>query len=250
MSGAPARPAWRGYALSLLLHAALLGAVVVWTPKVIEVVRTYEVEILTVQPVIRLSAEPPAPAPKKTEPPPKPPEPKKEILPPPPKPEPVLVAAVAKPEPMQLAHIAAPSSVVQSSLRIAVTSAPVPALVAVETAATNSAPLVASGNGAEEVSDPAYISTVRAAVARHLRYPELALRRGAEGRVVLRLTLDAAGRLLDSGAGESTAGDRALLTAALAAVKRAAPFPPWQGVHHPDATLNLTLPIRFKLEER
>lgn len=248
MSGTPARRTWAGLGLSLLLHGALLGAVVAWTPKVIEVVRTYEVEIIKVQPVIRLAAEPPAPAPKKAGPPPKPPEPKQEI-PPPPKPEAVRVAAIAKPAPPPLAHIAAPSSVIPSPLRVAMTSAPAPAPVAVETSATNSAPAVASGNGAEEVSDPAYISTVRAAVARHLRYPELALRRGAEGRVVLRLTLDTAGRLLDSGAG-ALEGDRALLTAALAAAKRAAPFPPWQGVHHPDATLKLTLPIRFKLEER
>ena len=47
-------------------------------------------------------------------------------------------------------------------------------------AATNAAPAAAESNGSEEVSDPAYLNTVRTAVARHLRYPELALRRGVE----------------------------------------------------------------------
>ncbi len=243
------RPAWRGLGLSLLLHGAVLGVVVAWTPQVIEVVRTYEVNLVTAQPVVRLAPEPPPPVPQQVEPPPKPPEPKKALPPPPPKPEPILVAAVAKPAPAPMPHIPTIASVVPSPLRIAVSSAPAAAPVAVETAVTNAAPAVVASHGSEEVSDPAYLNTVRTAVKRHLRYPELALRRGIEGRVVLRLTLDAAGRLLDSGAG-TPEGDTALLGAALAAVKRAAPFPPWQGVHEPGATLNLTLPIRFKLEER
>ncbi|MCX7009575.1 MAG: TonB family protein [Kiritimatiellaeota bacterium] len=243
-----ARPAWRCFGLSVLLHGALIAAVIAWTPKVIKVVRTYEVELVTVRPVVKLTAKPPVPMVQKTEPPPKPPEPKKEISPPKPKPAPVLVATVAKPAPVPVAYIPASASVVQSPLRIAVASALAPTPATIEST-TNVASAVAAGNGTEEVSDPAYLNTVRNAVARHLRYPELALRRGVEGRVVLRLTLDATGRLLASGAGEAQ-GDRALLGAALAAVKRAAPFPPWQGAHNTGATLNLTLPIRFRLDER
>lgn len=234
----------------MLLHGAVLAAVVAWTPQMVEAVRTYEVELVTVRPVVQLTAELPAPAPKKAEPPSKPPEPKQEIPPPKPPPAPLRVAAVAKPAPAPVAHVPVPASVVQSPLRMAVAmAAPTPAPVAVTLPATNSAPAVVSGRGTEEVSDPAYLDTVRKAVARHLRYPELALRRGVEGRVVLRLTLDASGKLLASGAGEP-ADDGALLGAALAAVKRAAPFPPWQGTHDTGATLNLTLPIRFRLDER
>ena len=242
------RPAWRSFALSLLLHSAVLGTVLAWTPKAIEVARTYEVELLTAPPTYTLT-----PAPKKAEPPPKPPEPPKETPPPPPRPEPIVIAVAQKPQPAPapIAQIPKVASTVPSPLRIAVASAPVagPAANAAQPAVTNTALAVASGHGAEEVSDPAYISSVRSAIARHLRYPELALRRGTEGRVVLRLTLDARGQLLASAANEP-ADDRALLGAALAAVRRAAPFPPWHGVHNPDATLNLTLPIRFKIEER
>jgi protein TonB len=243
------RPTWRGLTLSVLLHGAALGVAFAWTPQVIEVVRTYEVDLVKVQPVVALNAEPPMPAAKQAEPPPKPPEPKRER--PPPKPEPVIVAAVAKPAPTPLPPMPSLASVVPSPLRIAMPSTPAaaPASVAAAAPATNAAPAVAAGNDTEEVSDQAYLNTVRAAVKRHLRYPELALRRGVEGRVVLRLTLDAAGRLLDSGAG-TPEGDAALLSAALAAVKRAAPFPPWQGAHDAGATLNLTLPIRFTLEGR
>jgi len=243
-----ARPAWHGLALSVLLHGTVMGLAVVWTPKVIEVVRTYEVELVTVRPVVALHQELP-PVQKQAEPPPKPPQPEKAPPPPPPKPEPIRVAAVAQPVPVALPHIPKIASTVQSPLRIAVTSAPASASFVAASVTTNAVPAVVSGHGREEVSDTAYLNTVRTAVARHLRYPELALRRGVEGRVVLRLTLDAAGRLLDSAAGVPE-GDSALLTAALAAVKRAAPFPPWQGAREPGATLNLTLPIRFKLEER
>ncbi len=240
-----ARPAWRGLGLSLLLHGVVFGMVVAWTPKVIEVVRTYEVDLVKEQPVVALHQAPP-PAPPQAEPPAPPPEPKPQA--PPPKPEPVRVAA-AQPAPTALPQRPTLAAVVPAPLRIAVASAPTPAPAAAEVATTNAAPAVAAGNGQEEVSDPAYLNTVRTAVARHLRYPELALRRGVEGRVVLRLTLDAAGRLLDSAAG-TPKGDAALRTAALAAVKRASPFPPWQGARDAGATLNLTLPIRFKLEER
>jgi len=244
----PARPAWHGLGLSVLLHGAVIGVALAWTPKVIEVVQTYEVELVTIRPVVALHQELP-PVQKQAEPPPKPPQPDKAPPQPPPKPEPVRVAAVAQPAPVALPHISKMASAVQSPLRIAVSSAPAVAPVVAAVAVTNTAPAVLSGHGREEVSDPAYLNTVRTAVARHLRYPELALRRGVEGRVVLLLTLDAAGHLLDSAAG-APEGDSALLTAALAAVKRAAPFPPWQGAREPGATLNLTLPIRFKLEER
>jgi protein TonB len=240
------RPAWRSFGFSLLLHTALVGLALAWTPKVIEVVRTYEVELLTAPPTYTLTPAPPPPAPQ----PAKPPEPQKKISPPP-KPEPIFVAVAEqpKPAPAPVAPIPNIASAVQSPLRLAVASAPVMPAVVAHPATTNIAPAVASGHGPEEVSDPAYINSVRASVARHLRYPELALRRGTEGRVVLRLTLDARGKLLHSTASEP-ADDSALLGAALAAVRRAAPFPPWNGVHNPEATLNLTLPIRFKLEER
>ena len=45
-----------------------LGVAFAWTPQVIEVVRTYEVDLVKVQPVVALNAEPPMPAAKQAEP--------------------------------------------------------------------------------------------------------------------------------------------------------------------------------------
>ena len=64
---------------------------------------------------------------------------------------------------------------------------------------------------------------------------------------MLRVTLDGAGRLLDTVPGVPAA-DATLTAAALAAVHHAAPFPPWAGARVQNATLCLTLPIRFKLD--
>jgi protein TonB len=122
-------------------------------------------------------------------------------------------------------------------------------VAAVAHAATSKTPAPATaGDAVEDVVDPGFVNSIRAAVAHQLRYPELALRRGIEGRVVLRLTLTASGNLLQASPSDPTA-DSALTNAALAAVRRAAPFPAWRGTRNPNARLSLLLPIRFKLDE-
>jgi len=235
-----ARPGWRSVSISVLLHVAVVGAVVAWTPvKVVQDIPAYEVEIITAPPLIAFSSQPAAASPQKAEPPPQPPEPKKEI------PPPVMVAEKMPTQPT-------PAVSIPSPLRInvaAVSHAMPHATGAVSTNTLASVQPAKSSDGAEEVTDPAYVNSVRAAVARKLRYPEPALRRGIEGRVVLRVLLDATGRLLDTAPGVPAA-DAALTAAALAAVQHAAPFPPWPGAHLQHATLCLTLPIRFKLDEK
>jgi len=140
---------------------------------------------------------------------------------------------------------------VPSSLRIALAAAPASppaAPVITRTAASNTTAVATPAGNPEEVADPAYINSIRAAVAHQLHYPELALRRGIAGRVVLRLTMTASGHLLTA-TPEEPAADAALTKAALAAVRRAAPFPTWRGIHASNALVCLTLPIRFRLDE-
>jgi protein TonB len=244
-----ARPAWSSFGVSVLLHAALVGALVLWAPaRIARVVETYAVEIVTVPPSIAVGSQRSAVNAKKADPPPQPPEPKKES--PPPKPDPVVVTA--KPSAPPPAKISSPAPSVSAPLRIAVASAPAAQPTAEafsRTAPSNTVAAATSGGNAEEVADPAYVNSVREAVAHHLRYPEPALRRGIEGRVVLRLTLTASGHLLQATASEPAA-DIALTNAALMAVHRAAPFPAWRGMHKAHALVCLTLPIRFKLDEK
>ena len=247
------RPGWSSFSVSVLLHAAFVGALVIWAPvHVARVIETYVVEIVTAPPQLAVSGQPSAVSAKKeVPPPPKPPEPKKEI--PPPKPEPVVVAAPSPPQPILPPRPMTPAPAVPSPLRIAVAaSAPQPAAVTAITHTTtsnnNTTAATASGGNVEDVADPVYVNSIRAAVAHHLRYPELAQRRGIEGRVVLRLTLTPSGRLLNATLGEPAA-DAALTNAALTAVHRAAPFPAWHGTRNSNALLSLILPIRFKLDE-
>jgi protein TonB len=236
--------------VSLLIHAAFVGAWVVWAPaRRARVAETYAVEIVAVQPHIafseqRVAVSPPPAAP------PQPPEPKKEIPPPPPKP--VMVAAPPPSTPPAPPRVVTPAPGTPAPLRMAVAGAPAPqpaAVAAAAHAAPSNTPVVATAQGVvEDVADPGYVNSIRAAVAHQLRYPAGALRRGVEGRVVLRLTLTASGHLVQAAPSEPAA-DSALTNAALAAVRRAAPFPPWRGTRNPNARLSLLLPIRFTLDE-
>ena len=250
MSLAVDRPSWFSFGVSLLVHAVFVGALVIWAPvHIARMAEAYVVEIVTAPPSLAFNAQPSAVSPKKVEPPPKPPEPKKDI--PPPKPEPVVVAEKPPPTPTPPPRMVTLALSVSSPLRIAVAAAPAPqpaAAAVSRAAASNTTAMATSSGNAEDVADPIYVNSIREAVAHQLRYPELALRRGIEGRVVLRLTLTASGHLLKATPGEPAA-DAALTNAALTAVRRAAPFPAWQGTHNSNALLSLILPIRFKLDE-
>lgn len=90
-----------------------------------------------------------------------------------------------------------------------------------------------------------YMNNLRKRVAAHRRYPYQARRAGIEGTVCLKLRLDAAGRLaaLTPTCGAPT---RALLEAALDAVRAAAPFGPLPSAL--GAELAAELPVVFRLE--
>ena len=75
-------------------------------------------------------------------------------------------------------------------------------------------------------------------------YPEEARRRGEEGRVTLRFTVDRSGRVVDASVAASS-GSAALDAAGLALIRQAAfpPFPPAMS----QARVTITSPVRYTL---
>ncbi|MEL7153478.1 MAG: energy transducer TonB [Pseudomonadota bacterium] len=70
----------------------------------------------------------------------------------------------------------------------------------------------------------AFLTAVRRAVERRKKYPKRAQRRGIEGRAIIRVTLDASGRLVSASMAGSS-GQSMLDEAAMAAVKRVGRYP-------------------------
>ncbi len=93
--------------------------------------------------------------------------------------------------------------------------------------------------------DSAWLAACTARVQARLDYPDAARRQGREGKVLVRVVLNADGSLI-SAALITRSGQPDLDRAALAAVHRAAPFmaPPsdW------DRPARVDLPVRFQLE--
>jgi protein TonB len=94
------------------------------------------------------------------------------------------------------------------------------------------------------VRPSAYWLSVRAAIARELRYPDAARRQGAEGVVNVWLAVGPDGELV--AARPVTSVTPTLSEAAIAAIRRAAPFP--APTNAPNTTLGVVLPIRFRLQ--
>ena len=91
-----------------------------------------------------------------------------------------------------------------------------------------------------------YWESVRAAVARNVRYPSAAVRLGIEGSIDLRLTIDAQGNLVE--AAPLTRAPDLLIQSALSAARRAAPFP--SNTNSSRSVASATLPIRFQLNRK
>ncbi len=282
----PRRPmGWLGLALSLLLHSLVFGAVVLWTPPpVVEQPVSYTVVLWQEPPVIRLAEgtpgvpKPEAPAEKKptptpveikVEPPPSPPPvvtkpepaPPPPVEPPSPQPEPVPIVTPPAPTPAVLPLPTAPAVIpgadsggsVAATNKAGVTDRPGGSGTGPAGGSSAATTYGEGGAGGErgeglQILDPAYWRTVRAAVARRVRYPEAAQRTGVEGLVTIRLTLDTAGRVLDAQPVEASASPL-LVRAALDAIHRAAPFPAYTQPLPPGAKLSVLLPIRFQLED-
>lgn len=100
------------------------------------------------------------------------------------------------------------------------------------------------GNAAGELA--AYVSRIRARIGENLRYPLALRRRGVQGRVGLRLTLDEAGALqareISTGSGSAELDELALRAAAAAQ-----PYPAPSERLRKKGPLILNLPVEFKL---
>lgn len=97
-----------------------------------------------------------------------------------------------------------------------------------------------------------YATHIRERIGKCLQYPLSLQRRGIEGRVRLKLTLDTQGRVQAREITEraSGAGTDALDALALAAVREAEPFPEPPAGLGQDGTIVLNLPVDFRLGHR
>ena len=90
-----------------------------------------------------------------------------------------------------------------------------------------------------------YIRGVSTAVAKQKRYPRIAMQRGWQGEVMLRVVVDSNGNLVDV-AVQQGSGYEALDREAIEMVRRAAPFPLTAGMKREE--LAISLPVQFRLE--
>ncbi len=144
--------------------------------------------------------------------------------------------AAAVPRTVPAAAVAVPSA----------QSRPVPAAPAAAAVSTAPAAAVAAVAAAAGPPPADYIAEIRARLEAAKVYPAEARRRGREGTVLLRFTLDRSGRLLDwaiaAGSGEAAldeaAGDMAV---------RAAPFPSFPA-DFTRSHLAMVVPVHFSLK--
>lgn len=108
-------------------------------------------------------------------------------------------------------------------------SAPAPSPVASPPAAEPVvAPVPARSNTPAPVAKARYEDQLYAWLARHKEYPVAAQRRGIQGRPVVRVRIDRGGRVVESAIARPSRHTM-LDEAAVALVRRAAPFPPIPG---------------------
>lgn len=174
-------------------------------------------------------SEPPAPAPT-----PELLEPPASVIPAPTSPAvPVRPAAPPKPNPPRPSRPAPAAAVPPVQSTPASRYTPPPAAAAPPSASA-------------AVTDPGWRAALGSWLAAHKRYPEQARRRGDEGTVGVRFTVDAAGRVLEVAVTRSS-GSTLLDDAAreMLAGQRVPPFPPSMTLAQTTVPVN----IRFQLEQ-
>lgn len=187
------------------------------------------------------------------EPPPEPIQAEPEFIAPATVPEaPVAVAMAAEPEPAAVTNNAA----VVPAVETAATTELAPAAPGVHGDADGNAGAVAANGGAPGRAESqggggpggtmaGYWASVRDAVAKKLVYPRRASSRGIEGRVVISVTLDRGGKVVDAEPVTRDA-DEDLTRAALKGIMRASPFAAPQ-LALGENTVTAQLPIQFRL---
>jgi protein TonB len=115
-------------------------------------------------------------------------------------------------------------------------------------AAANGASAIGNGGGDGNAAGDlaAYVARIRARIGESLRYPLALRRRGVQGRVGLKLTLDEEGALQAREISERSGSDE-LDALALEAAASAQPFPKPVDALAKKGPLVLNLPVEFKL---
>ncbi|MGK0674668.1 MAG: TonB family protein [Halothiobacillaceae bacterium] len=242
------RPAWIA---SLVIHGVLVAAVAWWLAG-----HSGPASVLATPVPLKLAmfhapapVEPPAPAE----------SPPVQAAPPPPAPSdapPPVEPLAPKPAPVQPRPAKAPPSKPAVSASAPVRAQPVESAPAAEVPVAIPSPAptpLVPPPAAQPVipaPDPAledgYRTRVRQAIDKHKHYPRVARRLELEGRVVVAFTVEADGRLAGVRVVESS-GSELLDEAALEAVRKAAPFPPFpDGVER--RQWGFTLPLLFSLD--
>lgn len=224
------RGGW-AFPLSLLLHAVVLGGVLLQMSPPSPPVTPPPAPMIELQTVF---AEPPPPAP---------PTPPMVIRPPDPSPLVSNRTGAEAPAPKPRPKTAPPKEVTQPAI-----PAP-PSDVAAPVSQETPAHPVPSAAPPQPSAPPAsYIGQIRARLERLKRYPAEARYDGAEGTVQLRFVLDRSGALL-SWSIEQGSGVAALDEEVGRMIRQAAPFPAFPDSLEQDR-LELVIPVNFSLKIR
>lgn len=246
---------WRSWGISVLLHGAALGGllVVLHGPKLMDA-RGEELPSIAIQ-LASLPPPPPPPPPPPAPPPPvveqplpviesRAPEPLPEPDPPPPPPKPKRppppqkVEAPPPPKPVE-----APPQPVQQAM-VPVVPSPAPAQPSVQPAAIAAPPAAAAAGNPNAEQD--YLARLSMALERYKNYPHRALLRKLEGVPQLRFTLDRDGRVV-SFALHRSSGIEMLDEAALDMIKRAKTLPAFPDEITRDRW-EIVVPVQFSLK--
>jgi len=219
----------------MALHAAAVLALS-WLPRPPPPTPEPTIELVMLPDAEPAEAPPPAPAPPEPAPPPVPVAPPPDSVAAPLAPAPPAVRRPIRPRPVvPLPQRAGPLQAAAASLPV---PASVPASVPVPVPAVGPRP------------SPELLAAYRSALVEHLqgfrRYPAMARLRHQEGEVMVRFTLDRAGRLVDL-AVERSSGVAALDSESLAMLHRAEPLPPIPA-GMAEGHLAFVFPVRFRLE--
>ena len=205
------------------------------------------------EPVVPQPSEPEPPAPPVPEswsPEPAPPAP---VVKPPPVPTPLPPVRKPKPTPPTpkpvaetLARAARPASPPAAPRAVSAVLAPAPQMLAAPRLAAPrlAAPPPMPAAAGPPIVDGGWQSAVAGWLSARKTYPEEARRRGEEGRVAVRVTVDRSGHILDAAIAVPSGSDR-LDTATLALLRGAVlpPFPPSM----PAARITITTSMRYSL---
>lgn len=252
---------WRALGIVLLAHLLLLAGI----PELRQTVKPEPPETVLLASLLTMQSEPPAPVMPKPEPPriepPKPTPPKPPVVvqpqpePPPVRVEPTLPLpivriAVARPAPVVTPAPApipapAPAPVVQ----VAPPEQPKPPLQVAEAAPepVKPAPIAPSAASQARERDEfnAYLIDLMRHLKRHKKYPSSLKKAKVEGKVTLRFTLDAFGRVVASAVSVGS-GNAELDQAAMSMLARANPLPAMPKSLKKDQQ-TLAIPIEYSL---